>query len=219
MEDPRLSEACEWLIANPSESISATSRLFKVPRTTLSSAMARTHAHARGGQNKILTTTQIQGLKNWIIHQYEQGLGAIKHMTYAVVCHLRKPKAPPSQSWLTKFMRTELQDFHIIKTKLIAQQRSTSQSESVVTEWFYNYQQFLLAHNIEPASIWNMDETGFQIGIPGGEEVIVPRTITELYTPSPDNRTLITIIEAVSASGKVTPPVLIMPAKVHMNSW
>jgi hypothetical protein len=42
MEDPRISEAREWLIANPLESISATSRLFKVPRTTLASAMART---------------------------------------------------------------------------------------------------------------------------------------------------------------------------------
>jgi hypothetical protein len=64
-----------------------------------------------------------------------------------------------------------------------------------------------------------MDETSFQIGIPGGEEVIVPRTVTELYTASPENRTSITIIEAVSACGKVTPPVLIIPAKTHMDSW
>ena len=63
-----------------------------------------------------------------------------------------------------------------------------------------------------------MDETGFQVGIPGGEEVIVPHTVTELYTASPENRTSITIIEAVSARGKVTPPVLIMPTKSHMDS-
>jgi hypothetical protein len=55
-------------------------------------------------------------------------------MTYAVVCHLRKPQAPPSQSWLTKFIRTKLQDFHIIKTKPLAQQRFTAQSEDVVRE-------------------------------------------------------------------------------------
>jgi len=64
-----------------------------------------------------------------------------------------------------------------------------------------------------------MDETGFRIGIPGGEEVIVPNGVTELYTASPENRTSITIIEAVSAVGKVTPPVLIIPGKVHMESW
>ena len=64
-----------------------------------------------------------------------------------------------------------------------------------------------------------MDETGFWIGILGGEEVIVPSGVTELYTASPENQTTITIIKAVSAVGKSTPPVLIIPRKVHMNSW
>ena len=64
-----------------------------------------------------------------------------------------------------------------------------------------------------------MDETGFRIGIPGGERVIVPRAVKELYTPSPENRTSITVIETVSAGGKVIPPVLIIPDKVHMDSW
>lgn len=64
-----------------------------------------------------------------------------------------------------------------------------------------------------------MDETGFRIGIPGGEEVIVLRGVTELYTASPENWTTITIIKAVSGIGKATPPVLIIPGKVHMDSW
>ena len=64
-----------------------------------------------------------------------------------------------------------------------------------------------------------MNETRFRIRILGGEKVIVPRTATVLYTPSPENRTLITIIKAVSVSGKVIPPILIIPAKVHMESW
>ena len=64
-----------------------------------------------------------------------------------------------------------------------------------------------------------MDETGFRIGIPGGERVIVPRAANELYTPSPENRTSITILEAVSAVGKVIPPVLVIPGKIHMDSW
>jgi hypothetical protein len=70
-----------------------------------------------------------------------------------------------------------------------------------------------------PDNIWNMDEAGFQVGIPGGEEVIVPITASELYTPSPENKASITVIEAMSTSGKVTPPVLIIPGKVHMETW
>jgi hypothetical protein len=51
------------------------------------------------------------------------------------------------------------------------------------------------------------------------QEVIVPRKVTELYTASPENRPSITIIEAVSAVGKAIPPVLVIPGKVHMDSW
>jgi hypothetical protein len=81
------------------------------------------------------------------------------------------------------------------------------------------YHEFILNQSIKPESIWNMDETGFRIGIPGGERVIVPRAVKELYTPSPENRTSIMIIEAVSVVGEVIPPVLNIPGKIHMDSW
>lgn len=126
---------------------------------------------------------------------------------------------PPSYSWLIKFIRIEFNDFHIIKTKPIALQQDKVQHKGVIKYWFQGYSQFLLTHQIEEGTIWNMDDTGFWIGIPGGEEVIVPRGVTELYTASPENRTTITIIEAVSKIGKVTPPVLVIPSKVHMDSW
>ena len=64
-----------------------------------------------------------------------------------------------------------------------------------------------------------MDETGFWVGIRGGQTVIVPRTITELYTLSPENRISITIIESVCSNGTVIAPVLIIPSKTHMESW
>ena len=64
-----------------------------------------------------------------------------------------------------------------------------------------------------------MDETGFRIGILGGERVIVPRTAKELYTLSPENRLSITIVEAVSTVGGVIPLVLVLLAKIHMESW
>lgn len=69
------------------------------------------------------------------------------------------------------------------------------------------------------AQIWNMDETGFRVGIPGVERVIVPRAVKQLYTPSPENRISITIIEAVSAAGQTIAPVLVVPGKIHMESW
>jgi hypothetical protein len=64
-----------------------------------------------------------------------------------------------------------------------------------------------------------MDETGFRVGILGGEKVIVPRAIKQLYTLSPENRISITIIEAVSATRQKIPPILVVLGKIHMESW
>jgi hypothetical protein len=218
MEGTPLSDACQWLAENPTESVTVAARLFHVPRSTLQSRITRPKA-SHGGQNKLLTTAQIEAIKQWIIRQYELGLGATRQMTFAAICHLRKPLPGPSQSWLTKFIKYELQDFHFITTKPIAQQRVRAQDEATVHTWFQKYHEFILQHNIKPESLWNMDETGFRIGIPGGERVIVPRTAKELYTPSPENRLSITILEIVSAIGAVIPPVLIIPGKIHMDSW
>jgi hypothetical protein len=137
MDENQLNEALAWLIENPSESIAVASRLFNVPDSTLRSSITRP-SDTHGGHNKILSDAQILALKKWILLQYEKGLGATRHMTYAAVCHLRKPLPPPSQSWLTKFLK-KLHDFHIIKTKPISVQRSTAQDKTLVTEWFNGY--------------------------------------------------------------------------------
>ncbi|KFY10587.1 hypothetical protein V492_04923 [Pseudogymnoascus sp. VKM F-4246] len=222
MEGTPISNAREWLADNPSESIIAACRIFKVPESTLRLSIKRrvqNPQQRRGGQNKVLSTAQTEALKKWILKQYYLGLGATRQMVFAVVCHLRKPLPPPSQSWLTKYVRSELKEYHFITTKPIAQLRTGAQDEHTITEWFEKYFEFIHSHNIPPESIWNMDETGFRIGIPGGERVIVPRAAKELYTPSPENRTSITILETVSAVGKVIPPVLVIPGKIHMDSW
>lgn len=97
--------------------------------------------------------------------QYKQGLRATKQMTLAAVCHILRPKPPPSDSWLTKFIKKDLSDFHIIKMKPISQHRVEAQDESVLEEWFSKYHDFVNTQNIQPDCIWNIDETGFQIGI------------------------------------------------------
>ena len=226
MEETPLSNACKWLTENPLESATTASRIFKVPRSSIQSSIARAAQQQQqqqppqhGGKNKLLSAAQIEALKKWILEQYYLGLGATRNMIFAAVCKLRSPQPPPSQSWLTKFIKNELQEYHFITTKPIAQQRTKAQDEPTITNWFRDYLEFVLLRSIQPESIWNMDETGFRVGIPGGERVIVPLAAKELYTPSPENRTSITILKAVSAVGKVIPPVLIIPGKIHMDSW
>jgi hypothetical protein len=221
---PSILAAKEWLLQNPTESIAVAARLWHLSPSTLRNSIARdkkttTPRLSHGGQNKVLTEAQIEALKDWIRDQSVQGLGATNKMVYAAVCHLRHPQSEPSTSWLTKFIKRELHhEFHMINTKPIALQRVVAQDLETVTTWFQKYKQFIREHGIKGEDIWNMDETGFRVGIPSGQTVIVPRTITELYTPSPENRLSITIIESVCSNGTVIAPLLIIPGKTHMES-
>ena len=216
-----LRNAKEWLLKNPSEKAAVAARIFKIKPDALRRSIARDTAQPQrhGGQNRLLSDAQLAVVKQWIYQQYENGTGATKQMVYAAVCYLRNPLPAPSESWVTKFIKHELTEFHTITTKPISRQRTTAHDESVVIDWFERYNQFLQKHCIKPDNLWNMDETGFRVGIPGGEQVLVPVGIHELYTPSPENRSSVTVVEAVSASGKVIPPVLIIQGKTHMESW
>ena len=56
------------------------------------------------------------------------------------------------------------------------------------------------------------------MGYISGKEVIVSIQSTIVYTASPEDRRSISIIEIISAVGRVIPPVLIIQAKLHMES-
>jgi hypothetical protein len=73
-------------------------------------------------------------------------------------------------------------------------------------------------HNIQPENIYNFDETGIRVGCISGEEIIILKNSIIIYTVSPENRRLIFIIEIISTAGKTIPPVLIIQAKLHMES-
>jgi hypothetical protein len=68
--------------------------------------------------------------------------------------------------------------------------------------------------------VLNMDESGARIGCPAGEHVVVPVKVKELYTSSPKNRKLVTIIKTIIVDGREPlPPFVIVPGKKIMRNW
>ena len=65
-------------------------------------------------------------------------------------------------------------------------------------------------HDIQPENLWNFDETDIRIGCSTKEEVVIPVDILEVYTKSPKDRKLITVIKTISAADSVIPPILII---------
>ncbi|RPA90056.1 hypothetical protein L873DRAFT_1795731 [Choiromyces venosus 120613-1] len=87
--------------------------------------------------------------------------------------------------------------------------------------FFTNYQETLDHYGIHHARyIYNIDESGVQIGCPTGEIIVVPTEVKELYTASLENWKSLIIIEVICADGTPpSPPVIICPGEKIMESW
>src|SRR5436305_8781398 len=130
-----------------------------------------------------VSPAQITALYQYILSQVDVGFYPTRQMIFAAVSHLKAselpPKPPPSWTWFTKFIKSQ-PGLHKIKTKPISRARSTAQDIEEVEKWFLGYKATIEEHQIKPKDIHNFDETGFWVGCPPGEEVIVPTHITEV---------------------------------------
>ena len=49
--------------------------------------------------------------------------------------------------------------------------------------------------------------------------MVMPVGISNIYTASSEHRRTITIVKTICAASSIIPPILIIPAKLHMESW
>jgi DDE superfamily endonuclease len=226
--------AIQWLFENPEERVCAAARIYNVKNEHyLRVAYQREKSRRekgpvqRGGQNRILNEAQHQALIQYAIDQAtEGGMGATKPMLRAAAAYLRRQegKDPPSERWFSQWLKS-MPSLHTIKTKPISSHRVDMHTESDLKEWFeQQYRSALVYTGIldqeQPQDyIHNMDEKGCRIAIPGGQEVVVPININDMYVGIPENRLSLTIIESICANGTADPPVVIIPGKSIMEHW
>ena len=106
-----------------------------------------------------------------------------------------------------------------IKQKALEQDRQEAENLETITEYFQKLQETITTHAIQPADLWNMDETGFCIGVGKDQLVVTRRRKRASYLGIPQNRESATAIEAISAGGQYLPAFLILTGQVHMSRW
>jgi len=57
--------------------------------------------------------------------------------------------------------------------------------------------------------MWNLDETGFQIGVGGSQKIITVDPKRKNYVLDPDNRELVTALATIGGNGRKIPPFII----------
>jgi hypothetical protein len=174
----------------PTEKASTCARIYHVNETSVRTALHRQRKLngapvQNGGQNKILSESQIEAIYKFTEDMYLSGLGATKSMVFAAIVHLRQaedpPKKEPSRRWFQAFLKGHPDLFQTIKTKPIAIDRVSAQDNDIVCDWFKNWTIYSKEKGLQAADILNFDETGFRIGVTRGEEIVVPAYVNKVY--------------------------------------
>ena len=110
----------------------------------------------------------------------------------------------------------------MLKTKpaiKIDGKRAAAASEEVLSEWFKRFASIIAAKRIQPQDYWNMDETGVALGVCSNHIVLGSIDSKRSTIRTPESREWVSIIETISALGRVLTPVAVFKGKNILSRW
>ena len=85
--------------------------------------------------------------------------------------------------------------------------------------WFSDLQKVNTEYNIKPENTYNMDETGFAIGVEEAGRCIINAQVHQKYQAMPSRQEWVSVVECVCADGTVVPPLVIFTAENLSTQW
>ena len=81
---------------------------------------------------------------------------------------------------MTQWFQDYKNNINVLNTKPIERDHIIAQDPIAIEKWFKEYYKVKAAFKIRSCHIQNQDETGFRVGMPSGEEVVVPAWVKEV---------------------------------------
>jgi len=100
-------------------------------------------------------------------------------------------------------------------------QRAKCENSELIQGWFTRVQQTIQQYGIQVEDIYNMDETGFQMGVTSTAKVVSGFETKQSHAKAlqPGNREWVTAIICINAVGWALPPQIIFAAANHQSLW
>jgi hypothetical protein len=118
--------------------------------------------------------------------------------------------------WTTRFIKSH--GYFRRKQKVMDANRKESEDIERTNRYFLRLKEVIDREGIVKEDIYNMDETGFRIGI-GSDQLIITKRKKAHYFGIPENRESATAIECISAGGYYLPAFIILSGINHMGHW
>ncbi|KAM4067464.1 Tc5 transposase DNA-binding domain-containing protein [Hirsutella rhossiliensis] len=220
--EARILEAMQYIGDVPDAKVANVARQFGVPRNRLRYRLeGRPPKVGRPATNMKLSRPEEAALCRYIDRLDNVNLAVRPEFVTDAANNILRERSGQADlvigsKWTSRFLKRHGY-FKKLQKKLHSE-RQASEDLTRVTHYFQNLQQVIQEKGIPPEDIWNMDETGFRIGV-GKDQLIVTKRKRAHYFGIPENRESATDIEAISASGESIPPFLILSGQMHMTSW
>jgi hypothetical protein len=222
----RVKEALEYLQVHPSAKPTAVARQFSISRARLLRRLDGIPPRA----GTPATNTRLSKPEESALCRYIDRLDRINLPTRKVfirdtanlILQGRSSRAeqanPPTvgKNWVNRFIKRY--KYNVISSHVLDANRHAAENPHVINAWFVKFKAMVSEHGIVADDIWNMDETGFQIGV-GKDQMVVTKRRRAHYFSLPTNRESATAVEAISAAGRVIPVFLILSGTLHMANW
>jgi len=206
----------------------AASVAFDVPETTLRRRLQGTTSRMQKISNcQKLSPTEESTLSAWILDMDKRGLPLqLPTVSYLAQLLLSARLSQPSHSitigghWVNRFIKRhpELKSKY---TRKYDYQRAKCEDSKLIKAWFTRVRETIEKYGILMEDIYNMDETGFQMGVASTAKVVCGSETKQSHAKAlqPGNREWVTSIVAINAMGWSLPPQIIFAAVNHQSLW
>ena len=221
-----LSQALHYISENPEAKIATVAREFGVNRMTLKRRTQGTGARVGiAAHNTKLSRPEEAAVQRYIDRldaanftvRPEFITDAANYILQARTSSSDRPEdRRVGKRWTTRFIQRH--GYNKQHQKNLDSNREASEDITRVRVYFEQLEEVITVNGIVPEDIWNMDETGFRIGISKDQLVVTKRKTATLFA-MPENRESATAIEAIAADGRHLPAFLILTGQQHMANW
>ncbi|KFA48277.1 hypothetical protein S40293_10138 [Stachybotrys chartarum IBT 40293] len=169
-----IQEAIEYAQNNPDLSIASVAKEFGIPSSTL---QRRLKQPLKGKDAKVahkhLSSAEEKALCAYIDRLDRINLSVraefVRDAANSIIAAKMSPSMPREvittvgPTWVARFIKRH--EYASRPQKILDLKRAEAENKEVILNYFQNLTEVITSNGITPADIWNMDETGFRIGI------------------------------------------------------
>jgi hypothetical protein len=176
-----------------------------------------------GVKRQLLSDTEETLLIEWITELTDRYIPAQPPMLNNMATTILRSREPPStvlpgQTWCYRFIARK-SDVKVCFSRQLDRAHAVAITKPLLGQWFDLYETVLRTYGITRANTWNMDETGYQMGVLGRTKIAIPRTEDKRYIQQPGEKSWASVLETINGCRKVLPPFLIFEGDHHQVHW